>query len=48
MDMKIKENVNFNSFTFRKRVIEESLDLIGKKETISLMIYIYYYDSYGK
>lgn len=31
MDMKIKENVNFNSFTFRKRVIEESLDLIGKK-----------------
>lgn len=31
MEMKVKENVNYNSFTFRKRVIGEALDLIGKK-----------------
>lgn len=31
MEMKIKENVNHKSFTFRKRVIGEALDLIGRK-----------------
>lgn len=31
MKIKMKENVKVNSFTFKKRVIEETLELLGRK-----------------
>lgn len=31
MEIKMKEKVNTNSFTFKKRVIEESIELLGRK-----------------
>jgi len=31
MEIKMKENVNVNSFTFKKKVIEEALELLGRK-----------------
>lgn len=32
MDLKLRNNVNIEGFTFQKRVIEESLELIGRKK----------------
>lgn len=36
MEIKMKEKVNINTFTFKKRVIEETLELIGKKRNYIL------------
>ena len=31
MEIKLKEQVNVNSLTFKKRVIEEAIELLGRK-----------------
>lgn len=36
MEIKMKEKVNVKSFTFRKRVIEESVELLGRKRNYVL------------
>lgn len=36
MEIKKKENVNVSSFTFKKRVIEEALELLGRKKNYML------------
>lgn len=36
MEIKKKENVNVNSYTFKKRVIEEALELLGRKRNYIL------------
>lgn len=36
MEIKMKENVNVNSFTFKKKVIEEALELLGRKKNYIL------------
>jgi len=36
MDIKIKENVNVNSYTFKKRVLEEAIELLGRKRNYVL------------
>lgn len=32
MEFKFKETININSFTFKKQVIEETIDLLGEKK----------------
>ena len=36
MEIKMKEKVNVNGFTFKKRVIEESIELLGRKRNYVL------------